>query len=48
MGAKKKRYKLTYLQNINGVTDIENKLMVTKGERINYEVAIDMYKLSIR
>ena len=28
---KKKRYKLTYLQN--RVIDVENKLMVTKGER---------------
>ena len=29
----KKWYKWTYLQNINRVTDVENKLMVTKGER---------------
>ena len=28
----KKRYKWTYLQNINTLTDIENKLMVTKGK----------------
>ena len=28
----KKSYKWTYLQNRNGLTDIENKLMVTKGE----------------
>ena len=28
----KKRYKWTYLQNRNRPTDIENKLMVTKGE----------------
>ena len=28
----KKWYKLTYLQNRNKPTDIENKLMVTKGE----------------
>ena len=28
----KKRYKWTYLQNKNRPTDIENKLMVTKGE----------------
>ena len=28
----KKRYKWTYLQNTNRPTDIENKLMVTKGE----------------
>ena len=30
---KKKKYKWTYLQNRNRATDIENKLMVTKGER---------------
>ena len=30
---KKKRYKWTYLQNRNRLTDIENKPMVTKGER---------------
>ena len=29
---KKKRYKWTYLQNRNRLTDIENKRMVTKGE----------------
>ena len=29
---KKKWYKWTYLQNRNIPTDIENKLMVTKGE----------------
>ena len=29
----KKGYKWTYLQNRNRPTDIENKLMVTKGER---------------
>ena len=29
----KKKYKWTYLQNRNRLTDIENKLMVTKGER---------------
>ena len=27
----KKGYKRTYLQNRNRVTDVENKLMVTKG-----------------
>ena len=27
----KKRYKWTYLQNRNRLTDIENKVMVTKG-----------------
>ena len=30
---KKKRYKWTYLQNGNGLTDIENKPTVPKGER---------------
>ena len=30
---KKQWYKWTYIQNINRPTDIENKLMVTKGER---------------
>ena len=29
----KKWYKLTYLQTRNRLTDIENKFMVTKGER---------------
>ena len=29
----KKLYKLTYLQNRNRLTDLGNKLMVTKGER---------------
>ena len=29
----KKGYKWTYLQNRSRVTDVENKLMVTKGER---------------
>ena len=28
----KKGYKWTYLQNRNRVTDVENKLIVTKGE----------------
>ena len=31
--SKKKWYKWTYLQNRNRFTDVENKLMVTKGER---------------
>ena len=31
---KKKRYKWTYLQNRNRPTDIENKLIVTKGEGV--------------
>ena len=30
---KKRLYKGTYLQNRNGLTDIEDKLMVTIGER---------------
>ena len=29
---RKKWYKRTYIQNRNRPTDIENKLMVTKGE----------------
>ena len=29
----KQWYKRTYLQNRNRVTDVKNKLMVTKGER---------------
>ena len=29
----KKWYKWTYLQNRNGLTDLENKPMVTKGEK---------------
>ena len=31
---KRERYKWTYLQNRNRPTDIENKLMVTQGERV--------------
>ena len=30
---KKKRYKWTYLQNRNRVTDVENNLMATRGEK---------------
>ena len=30
---KRKRYKWTYLQNRNRLTDLENELMVTRGER---------------
>ena len=30
----KKWYKWTYLQNRNRLADLENKLMVTKGERL--------------
>ena len=31
---KKKRYKWTYIQNRNRPTDIEDKLTVTKGDRV--------------
>ena len=44
----KKRYKWTYLQNRNRPTDIENKLVVTKGEAgggINLEFGINIYTL---
>ena len=34
MKSKKKLYKWTYLQNKNRLTDLENKLMVTKGEKL--------------
>ena len=40
--------KLTYLQNRNRVTDIENNLMVTSGGSrggINWEIGIDIYTL---
>ena len=40
-----KKYKVTYLQNRNSPTDIENKLMVTKGGGINQEFEIKMYIL---
>ena len=47
--SKKKWYKRTYVQNTNRLTDIENKLMVTKGERwvggINQEFGIKMYTI---
>ena len=33
MGNLKQWYEWTYLQDRNRLTDIENKLMVTKGER---------------
>ena len=43
----KKWYKWTYLQNRNRVTDVENILIVTKGERerggINWEIGTDIY-----
>ena len=41
-----KWYRWTYLQNRNRVTDVENKLRVTKGERrggVNREVEIGRY-----
>ena len=45
----KKWYKWTYLQNFNRLTDIENTLMVTKGEMwqggINQETGINIYTL---
>ena len=44
----KKWYKWPYLQKRNRVTDVENKFMVTKGERwggINWEIGIDIYTL---
>ena len=45
----KKMVQGTYLQNRNRVTDVENKIMVTRGERggggINWEFGIDMYTL---
>ena len=44
----KKWYKWTYLQNRTRITDVENNLMITKGERgkgINWEVGIDIYIL---
>ena len=44
-----KGYKRTYLQNRNRVTDVENKLIVTKGEigggGINWEMGTDIYTL---
>ena len=44
----KRWYTWTYLQNRNRVTNVENKLMVTKGEKgvgINWKVEIDIYTL---
>ena len=42
----KKWCKWTYLPNRNRVTDVENRLMVTRGERggggINWEIGIDV------
>ena len=39
------RYKRMYLQIRNTVTDVENKLMVTRGKRvgINWKIGIDIY-----
>ena len=47
---KKKKYKLTFLQNRKRVTDVENKLMVSKegkrcGGRINWQVGTDICTL---
>ena len=46
---KKKTNSITYLQNRSRLTDIENKLVVTKGERcegeINQESGINRYIL---
>ena len=45
--SEKKWYKWTYLQNRNRLTDIENKLMVTKGESgvgVNLEFGIKRYR----
>ena len=46
---KKNWYKWTYLQNRNRPTDLENELMVTRGEGwgrgIDWEFGIDMYTL---
>ena len=46
-GILKKMYKWSYLQNRNRVIDVENRLMVTKGEKggINWETGIDIYTL---
>ena len=43
----KKVYKWVYLQNRNKITDVENKFIVTKGERggINWVIGIDIYTL---
>ena len=45
----KKGYKWTYLQNRSRVTDVENKLMLTKGMGghggINWKIGIDIYTL---
>ena len=43
-----KGYKWTYLQNTSKVTDVENKLMATRGwggGGINWEIGTDIYTL---
>ena len=50
MESKKKVSKFTYLQNRSRVTDVENKLMVTRGYggvggRINWKTGMDIYTL---
>ena len=45
----KTRHKCTYLQNRNRLVDIENRLVVAKGERggrgMDWEFGISRYKL---
>ena len=41
----KQWYKETYLQNRNRLTDVENKLMVTKGQSGGDKVRINRYTL---
>ena len=46
----KKWYRLSYLQNRNRDTDIENKCTDTKGGReggMNWEIEVDIYTLLI-
>ena len=49
MWNQKNWYKWTYLQNRNRLTDLENELMVTRGEGsgggVDWEFGIDMYTL---
>ena len=46
MSTLKKWYKQTYLQNRNSVSDVEKRLMVTKGEggegEIKWEIGADI------
>ena len=46
-GILKKWYKWTYLQNRNRVKDVENNLMVTRGEggRDKWKIGMDIYTL---